>query len=132
HAGWPAIAGDDTLADGLALSTSCAAACPLRTAPSIVAGQPVSVHEPARINPGTWVRGCGLRALAPGAARKVAECSRVTKNRSTWASLAPGRRSASAGRYRARRSSTGAERSSSAADSDTARYCPVFRRALSV
>ncbi len=53
-----------------------AAACPLRTAPSMVAGQPVSHHAPARTRPGIPVRAGGRRAAVPGMARKVAECSR--------------------------------------------------------
>src|SRR5262249_47531554 len=36
-------------------SAACAAERPLRTAPSIVAGQPVSVHAPARYRLGTRV-----------------------------------------------------------------------------
>ena len=44
-----------------------AAAVPERTAPSMVAGQPVSVHAPARYRPGMPVTGPGRRARVPGA-----------------------------------------------------------------
>ena len=43
-----------------------AAAWPLRTAPSIVAGQPVSVQAPASTRPGSAVRGPGAQRRAPG------------------------------------------------------------------
>ena len=43
-----------------------AAATPERTAPSMVAGQPVSVHAPARYRPGIPVTGPGRRARVPG------------------------------------------------------------------
>ena len=71
----------------------------------MVAGQPVSVQLPASTSPGSSVRAPGRSARAPGSARNVAECSRVTKKTSTVASRAVGSSSASAGRYRARRSS---------------------------
>ena len=75
---------------GSPLSASRAAARPLRTAPSIVAGQPVAVHAPASASPGIPVRWLGRRAPTPGAARKVASCSRTTSKRSTRASRARG------------------------------------------
>ena len=43
-----------------------AAACPLRTAPSIVAGQPVSVHAPAKVEPGDPRPGAGAVRGATG------------------------------------------------------------------
>src|SRR6185437_15980857 len=43
----------------------CAAVCPLRTAPSMVSGQPVSVHEPASTSPGTEVAAPGRRTPQP-------------------------------------------------------------------
>ena len=50
----------------------CAAGCPLRTAPSMVSGQPVSVHAPASASPGTAVAAPGRSAPEPGACRNVA------------------------------------------------------------
>ena len=50
---------------------------PLRTAPSIVAGQPVSVHAPARARFAMPVTGPRRRRREPGVPRKVASCSRV-------------------------------------------------------
>jgi hypothetical protein len=54
-----------SIALGNALSwprSACAAAIPLRTAPSIVAGQPVRVHAPASTRPGAAVAVTGRRA----------------------------------------------------------------------
>ena len=73
-------------------SAATAAAWPLRTAPSIVAGQPVSVQAPARNRPFMCVRGPGRSRPAPGAARKVAAFSRVTSKRSMRASRGAGSR----------------------------------------
>src|SRR5215472_1751174 len=56
-----------------------AAFCPLRTAPSIVSGQPVSVHAPASTSPGTEVAAPGRIAPIPGTCRNVARRSLVTK-----------------------------------------------------
>ena len=39
---------------------------PLRTAPSIVSGQPVSVHEPASTRPGSSVAAFGRSRAVPG------------------------------------------------------------------
>jgi len=55
------------------LRAAAAAAIPLRTALSIVAGQPVSVHAPARYKPGVAVRGPGRRRRLPGAATEISE-----------------------------------------------------------
>src|SRR5262249_38831270 len=49
-------------------SAARAAARPLRTAPSMVAGQPVSVQAPARNRPGMPVTGPGRCAAVPGTA----------------------------------------------------------------
>src|SRR5581483_2101700 len=75
-------------------STASAAARPLRTAPSIVAGQPVSVQAPASASPGSAVRAPGRSGRVPGAARNVARGSRVTYASTTAACCAAGRRSA--------------------------------------
>ncbi len=48
-------------------SATGAAACPLRTAPSIVAGQPVSVWAPASASPGSAVAARGTKRPLPGA-----------------------------------------------------------------
>src|SRR5271166_6328483 len=99
-----------------------AAAWPLSTAPSSVAGQPVAVQVPASTSPATAVSGPGRSAPTPGRERKVAACSRVTRKLSTVASRARGSRAVSAGRKRSRSSSTLIPISRSAPDSDTARY----------
>ena len=75
-----------------------AAACPLITAPSSVAGQPVSVQLPASTSPGTSVSRTRAQAALPGAARNVAACSRVTRKRSTRAARARAAARSSAGR----------------------------------
>src|SRR5439155_14733831 len=54
-----------------------AAACPERTALSIVAGNPVSIQSPASSRPRTEVRVCG-RGGCPGASENVARGSRMT------------------------------------------------------
>ncbi|MCW2897552.1 MAG: hypothetical protein JWO75_7041 [Actinomycetia bacterium] len=95
---------------------------PLRTAPSIVSGQPVSVQEPARTRPGSAVAAFGRSFAVPGTWRNVARFSRVTKNSVTVASLAAGNSSASAGTNFSRSSATGVLAYSSAADSEIARY----------
>src|SRR5271165_105561 len=99
-----------------------AAACPLRTALSSVAGQPVAVQVPASTRPGTDVAGPGRSEATPGLARNVAACSRVTRKLSTWAPRARGSSRSSSGTYIARSSSTLILISRSAPDSDTARY----------
>ncbi len=55
-----------------------AAATPLRTAPSMVAGQPVAVHAPASERPAKAVDDSGLIGAVPGRAAKVARRSLVT------------------------------------------------------
>ena len=70
--------------------SSAAAARPLRTAPSIVSGQPVSVHAPASTRPGRAVAAFGRSAPLPGVWRNVARRSRVTKN-SVTSGVARGR-----------------------------------------
>src|SRR5262249_18829461 len=79
-------------------SAASAAARPLRTAPSIVAGQPVAVHAPARKRPGAAVREGGRSAREPGAWRNVAAGSRVVKKSRTCASRAAGSKASRAGR----------------------------------
>ena len=110
--------------------SSCAAVRPLRTAPSIVSGQPVSVHAPASSSPGTEVAAPGRSAPAPGACRNVARRSLVTKKSVTRGPAAAGNSCSSAGRNAPAAPRSGRPRSSSAADSDTARYCPVGRPAV--
>ena len=78
-------------------SAAPAAARPLRTALSIVAGQPVSVHAPARKSRSTGVRGPGRSTCVPGAARNVARGSWVTATSSSPAPRADGSRRSSAG-----------------------------------
>src|SRR5262245_26695841 len=58
-----------------------AAARPERTALSIVAGQPVSVHAPARARPGRTSPGAGRRT--PGRSAIVASGSRLTRDQSS-------------------------------------------------
>ena len=60
---------------------SWAARYPLRTAPSIVAGQPVSVQSPARNRPSIGVRCGGRSASTPGRTANVAPCSVTTHHR---------------------------------------------------
>src|SRR5215211_4829975 len=55
-----------------------AASWPLRTALSMVAGQPVSVHAPARATFGRLVAKPGLSLAVPGLAANVAAGSRLT------------------------------------------------------
>jgi hypothetical protein len=101
---------------------------PLRTAPSIVSGQPVSVHEPASTRPGSPVAAFGRSLAVPGTWRNVARFSRVTKNSVTVAALAAGNSSASAGTNCSRSSPTGLPAYSSAADREIARYWPESPR----
>src|SRR5579864_7415080 len=76
------------------LCTAAAARCPLRTAPSIVAGKPVSVQSPARNSPGTDVTGAG-RGGPPGAIENDARGSRTTTDRTHRAAAAAGSNRAS-------------------------------------
>src|SRR5438874_6210421 len=62
---------------------SPAAARPDRTALSIVAGQPVAVHAPARVTVGRDVRGPGRSAAVPGRSAIVARGSRLTRAQSS-------------------------------------------------
>src|SRR5579864_4404254 len=71
------------------LCTAAAARCPLRTAPSIVAGRPVSVQSPAMKRPGTDVTPAG-RGGAPGAIENDARGSRTTTDRRHRAAAAAG------------------------------------------
>src|ERR1019366_5898451 len=68
-----------------------AALSPLSTAPSMVAGHPVSHHAPARRRPGSEGRERGRRAAVPGVARNVAARSRVTTPSMSRAVRATGR-----------------------------------------
>ena len=70
---------------------AAAARWPLTTAPSIVAGSPVSVQSPASTNPLTPVRADG-RGGWPGASENVARRSRTTRLRSRRAARAAGQR----------------------------------------
>src|SRR5262249_55403946 len=84
-------------------SAALAAVIPLLTAPSIVAGHPVSVHDPARYNPGIDVGALGRSGSVPGDWRNVACRSRVTRNRSAVASRVLGSSASMAGRNCERR-----------------------------
>ena len=108
-----------------------AAACPLRTAPSIVAGHRCrSTRRPAR-GRAARSRAPGAGRAAPGPARNVAACSRVTKKCSIRASRAGGQQLGQ------RRHVAGLQvvdascrARASAADSETARYWPGSSPAL--
>src|SRR6266852_4752241 len=71
-------------------STASAARYPLRTAPSIVAGQPVAVQSPARNNPRTDVSCFGRQRSTPGSGEKVAAASLITVAFTNCASRAAG------------------------------------------
>ena len=73
-----------------------ARAWPLTTAPSIVAGRPVSVQSPASKRPRTGVRVAG-RGGWPGASEKVARRSRTTTLRSSRSLAGAGDRGAKLG-----------------------------------
>ena len=111
HSGWwsgvaPAPlaesgAGHDVTGSRIALPSNVRAAVrPLRTAPSMVAGQPVCVHAPALTTPGRSVSGPGRWRGGPGRPAKVACGSRLTRDQS---SSAGPRRSTMARSHRARR-----------------------------
>ena len=68
---------------------TAAARCPLTTAPSIVAGSPVSVQSPARTSPASGVSEEG-RGGSPGASENVARFSRTALARRTVAAAAAG------------------------------------------
>ena len=112
-------------------SATAAAWCPLSTALSSVAGQPVSVQDPASASPAMAVRAFGRSAATPGAALNVAACSRVTWKRSTAAPRVPAAeaRSAPAGSARAapRRSSPSPapHRTATRPDTDTPGGAPA-------
>src|SRR5438093_5752763 len=85
------IEGRELLNDGQAAtfvvkldSSDCTADRPERTAPSIVAGQPVSVHAPARAMRSRTRPGAGR--TTPGRRAIVASGSRLTRDQSTSAS----------------------------------------------
>ena len=69
--------------------TAAAALFPLTTAPSIVAGNPVSIQSPARNSPSIGVRVPG-RCGCPGASENVACFSRITVARIGQTPRAPG------------------------------------------
>jgi hypothetical protein len=71
--------------------TRCAAFRPLRTAPSIVAGRPVSVQSPATKRPAMGVSGPGRSASSSGLDAKVASGSRRTRARRTVAPAIAGK-----------------------------------------
>src|SRR5512133_632576 len=98
-----------------------AAARPLRIAPSIVAGQPVAVHAPARVTFGRLVSGPGRCCSLPGRTAIVAAGSRLMRDQSN--SAAPSRPVSS----EAIRSTSSRPRSSSssgAPEETTVRYWP--------
>ncbi len=80
---YPGTSSEDTIA--------WAALYPLRAALSIVEGQPVSVHSPAKNRLGIGVRLPGRRKPAPGRQRKVACRCLTTIARWTTASRAIGK-----------------------------------------
>src|ERR1700722_9598358 len=78
-----------------------AAKKPLRTAPSIVDGQPVEVQSPARNNP-VWEVPCGGRHPAePGAGENVADISFTTVPFTSDASRVAGSTLRNSSRHRA-------------------------------
>ncbi len=78
-----------------ARATASAAALPLRTAPSMVAGQPVAVQSPARNTRGQMVCARGRYASTPGCGEYVAWTSLITVDFTRFASRAPGKNSRS-------------------------------------
>src|SRR4249920_2743603 len=101
-AGWPTLP-----ATASPWRRTRAAFKPLRTAPSIVSGHPVSVQAPASTSPGRAVAAPGRSRSHPGTWRSVARRSLVTKKSVTRASRAAGNRSAMAGRNRSRKADAG-------------------------
>ena len=69
--------------------------------------------------------GRGPQRRLPGSGRNVASRSRVTKKSTTVAARRPGSSVASSGSSRSRSAATGRSTYASAADSETARYCPL-------
>ena len=117
------VAVRDAPARGVPARATAAAARPLRTAPSMVAGQPVSVHAPATARPGQEVAGPGRSRAVPGRARKVAARSLVTRESTSRAPAASGSRRPSSAATHWVRSSGRRPSRSSAAEIDTATYC---------
>src|SRR4029077_159497 len=78
---------DDSHAATLVVTSdnNLAAVRPERTALSIVAGQPVAVHAPARVTSGRSVHGPGRNAAVPGRSATVAFGSRLTRDQSSSA-----------------------------------------------
>src|SRR6267143_2286804 len=74
-------------------SSASAALYPLRTAPSMVAGQPVAVQSPARKTRGHTVSGFGRYWSIPGRGEYVACTSLITVDLSNFASHASGKNS---------------------------------------
>src|SRR3954463_9921928 len=70
-----------------------AARYPLRTAPSMVAGQPVAVQSPARNTRGQGVIGTGRWASIPGRGEYVAFTSLITVDLTRFAARAAGKNS---------------------------------------
>ena len=97
---------------------------PLRTAPSMVAGQPVSVQAPARATPPTGVAAPGRRAACPGAAAKVACGSLTTAVASSAGRAGAGQEQLELGAHRRRELGARAPRSPRGRRrSDSARWC---------
>src|SRR6185503_20113730 len=105
-------------------SAARAATVPLRTALSIVAGQPVSVHAPASHTAGCRVAAPGRSRRVPATCRKVAAGSLCTMKSSTCASRAAGNSAANAGRKSPRSSARLRPSHSVAAESDTVSTWP--------
>ena len=127
HPGCVEIAQDvlgDLLPVRLRGVSSEAASWPLRTAPSMVAGHPVSHQAPARNRPGTSVVVAGRNAREPGMARNVAAFSRVTTASRSRAWRAAGSSSRSASKNRLTSSGEPVAMWSSAAESEMARHWP--------
>ena len=73
--------------------TASAAMYPLRTAPSIVEGQPVRVQSPASTSPGTSVFCNGRNRSSPGTTLNVAFASFITRRFRNTARFAAGKNS---------------------------------------
>src|ERR1700676_1059212 len=74
-------------------ASASAARYPLRTAPSMVAGQPVAVQSPERKTRGHAVSGLGRYWSIPGRGEYVACTSLITVDLSSFASHASGKNS---------------------------------------
>ena len=110
--------------DDRGAGASAAAAWPLRTAPSMVAGQPVSHQAPASRTPGRAVADRGRSAAVPGPARKVADALPGDHGVEQPARRATGSSSPRASWKVATRSSGRRPMTSSAPDSETERHWP--------